>query len=586
LMKNHLYNIQGNFVPVGAKEQAMVGNAAITNDVVVQYVADPNVPVMQFSFPDMYNFISESGCLVGQHYDEPLNMVGSQRTTEPSLQACHDRCANFNGCTKFSFWGNGHCHLNDDTSKLVKTDPTWSRSVSGSVGTCGLVYSLNAGELDNLRPVGPQCPLLFYLDGELQDIRNVDNNAYLYGDESTAHSVKLVHNQEILIVNRSGSSVSEAKLRVSGSGPGKIWSCHWNFNVCLPETEQEQLEEYSVGLLGTPDGNTQNDWMDITGQTLPIQGGREGAFEYCRKNWCVSEEESIMTYYPSGATYDDFNKCDLEEPFVPFDPETNNCVLSAEKIKERCADLPPSLVEACQIDCCAGGCSSRPPNNGDDDDDDDIEGIETFEAPEFPPLDFEFVYDPPPETPDPPICTESYKELTGETVCPDDDFSGIVKVVRQSADIPDGEPVLYGIVLQPRTDEDTRRVVKFRVDNPFDNNADIYVQYMERVKAAEYLENQKCQNMLDTAGCDPDAPEIVVGCHEGGIDAPSFALVDIYFVSNEDRFILGHADPFTEVHKCCRPLDYNYISGYGVIHYTFEIQCSCPGDDDGSEIFY
>merc|ERR1712241_326564 len=132
---------------------------------------------MQFSFADIDAFVSVSGCFVGQHYYQPLNMIGSQRTTELSVQACHDRCANFNGCTKFSFWGNGSCHLNDDTSKLVQTDPTWSRSVSGPVSTCGLVYSLTADELDKPRPVGPQCPLLFYLDGELQDIRNLDNNA-------------------------------------------------------------------------------------------------------------------------------------------------------------------------------------------------------------------------------------------------------------------------------------------------------------------------------------------------------------------------------------------------------------------------
>jgi len=506
------------------------------------------------SNPTSYLAPDEEGCVAWQHY-EPMNMIGTARSVESSLKDCRDRCANVDGCTKFSYWGDGGCHMNDETASIVTTDPTWSRSVSGHIDTCGIKHSAAVLNelLDNSKLVGPSCPLLFFLDGELQDIQNVGSNGYLYGDDTSAHSAKLVNNYEIQIVHRTISgAISEAKLSVQGNGPGQLWSCHWNLDVCLPEKDQDQFESYSVGLLGTPDGNQNNDWMDITGQSLQVVWDAEKAFEYCRSNWCVKQEDSIMTYYPEGATYNDF-KC-KEEPFVPID--LTNCVLSEEKIIKYCADESLAMVDSCKLDCCFGGCGDpeKPP-----------------EEPEYPPFDDVPVDAAPP--PD-PICTETYKESTGETVCSWTKDSA-VKVVRQSAPIPDREPILYGIVIQPRLDEDLGQVVKFRVDNPFVNKADIYVRYDEKV--GEYMMNPVCATMLDTAGCDPKAPEIVVGCFENE-GADSFALVDIYFVSNEDPFIIDNAAPDIEVHECCRPLDVYKEPGYGTIMYTFEIQCNCQED--------
>ena len=144
---------------------------------------------------------------------------------------------------------------------------------------------------DNEDEEGPGCPILFYKDGELQDISDLEDDGYLYGGPGSDHSAKLDGYDRIKIVHKTESgSISEIMLEVDGSGPGELWSCHWNLWVCLPADEQEQFEESSVGLFGSPDGNTQNDWMDSTGQTLALPSvtnqlglGTRGqaAFDYC-----------------------------------------------------------------------------------------------------------------------------------------------------------------------------------------------------------------------------------------------------------------------------------------------------------------
>jgi hypothetical protein len=245
-MKNHLYNIQANFVEVGAKELQMVldwsyfPEASYTNDVMIDYAPDNDdndVPTMQFSFPDLSNhdgsFTSEEGCIANQYY-VPLNPLGP-RSVETSLNACRERCEKIDGCTKFSYWGDGGCHLNDDNSELVDTPPSWSRSVAGSPSECGMPIDQTAAdqpetteELDKARifgngrgdQLGPGCPILFYLDGEIQDISEVEDNAYLFGDANSDHSAQLVGYNQIRIVHKllESDAVSEVLLEIAGEG--------------------------------------------------------------------------------------------------------------------------------------------------------------------------------------------------------------------------------------------------------------------------------------------------------------------------------------------------------------------------------
>jgi len=173
----------------------------------------------------------------------------------------------------------------------------------------------------------------------------------------------------------------------------------------------------------------------------------------------------------------------------------------------------------------------------------------------------------------PPVCEETYKVLTSETACPAKP-EGIVKLIKSSGDYPEGEPILYDFILD-QPEDGSAHTVKFKVDNPFTNFTDIFIKHVKKV--GKYALDPVCDKMPFTAGCNFDAPVIEVGCHEyDGIDP--FALVNIYFASDTDEFVLDAGSDDVTIDKCCKP-PAEYQAGYGVIEYTFEIQCVCPPDE-------
>ena len=268
VMKNHMFNIQGNFVFIDTPW----GGASITADLAIDYVKDtPNgVPTMQFSFPNFEN-IDENN----QVYDERSRVIGP-------------------------------------------------------------------------------CPVMFYLDGKMIDISQVETGGYLYGGPDSDHSVKLFEWNQIDIKHKTGVDAngdnvySSSVIWIEGGGPFSEWSCVISYFICLPAEEQEQFKVSSVGLMGTPTGTTKDDWMGVDGQTLmiPETDRVEAAFNYCVDNWCVDQDSSILVY-EDGLSFDDY-KCDNQE-FFEFD--VNLCV-NADKIIEACKDV--AQIVACQMDKCAG----------------------------------------------------------------------------------------------------------------------------------------------------------------------------------------------------------------------------------------
>merc|ERR1712086_22820 len=146
----------------------------------------------------------------------------------------------------------------------------------------------------------------------------------------------------------------------------------------------------------------------------------------------------------------------------------------------------------------------------------------------------------------------------------------------------DQEDLIYGIVLEGVKDDNIGRSIKFKVDNIFANEADVFVRYEKKV--GQYANEPMCESMPNTkSGCDVNAKSIEVGCIEFGNGVEPFALVDLYFASKEpNSFIKQIAADDTTVHKCCKaPETYNE-EGYGVVKYTLKIQCACPdGGGDG-----
>eukprot|EP00980_Cylindrotheca_fusiformis_P027879 scaffold22562_cov153-Cylindrotheca_fusiformis.AAC.1 len=110
----------------------------------------------------------------------------------------------------------------------------------------------------------------------------------------------------------------------------KIWSqtCHFTVDYILADCREN---ERIVGVLGSPNGEWRDDWMNRDGikvdLPIPLNLGTffEPAFNYVRDNWCISQaSDSLFTYEP-GTDFATFDKCDH-----PFPIELTQAVEEAD----------------------------------------------------------------------------------------------------------------------------------------------------------------------------------------------------------------------------------------------------------------
>eukprot|EP00980_Cylindrotheca_fusiformis_P020404 scaffold7427_cov162-Cylindrotheca_fusiformis.AAC.3 len=95
----------------------------------------------------------------------------------------------------------------------------------------------------------------------------------------------------------------------------EIWmqTCHFSVDYILGDCRKD---ERIIGVLGTPNKNWRDDWMDRGGNKIdypvPMGSGThfEPAYNYVRDNWCIiKDSDSYFTYEP-GTDFDTFDKCD------------------------------------------------------------------------------------------------------------------------------------------------------------------------------------------------------------------------------------------------------------------------------------
>jgi len=66
---------------------------------------------------------SDSECYSSNSMYHPIDNVDQQvRTSELNATACQNRCSNVKGCSYFSFWANGGCHLSNSSSTKKTQD--------------------------------------------------------------------------------------------------------------------------------------------------------------------------------------------------------------------------------------------------------------------------------------------------------------------------------------------------------------------------------------------------------------------------------------------------------------------------------
>ena len=584
IMKNHMYNIQGHFTDMGVaarryfEAKGKKFKSTVTNDVMIDFLQSPDpenkAPVLQFSFGNITKYdgqiISEKGCKSDFHFDPLVMPSMTTKKVEKfgTVQGCRKHCEETEGCTQFSYWADTTCRLNDNNQTETANPGHWSRSVTGTLDSeCGTrkpLPQLLSDEEEAIRgQIGNRCPLLFLVDGEMVDLSeynpenpNVDSlkrTGYILGDENSDVSVFFINRKLIRIryILESGDT-AEVHLKAGGHGPGELFGCAFNTYVCLPESEEELFRAGGLGLLGTPNGDTSDDWMTPVGETLPINMKglrRQSALDYCVDNWCVSQVDSIMT--PTGGqTYEDV-KCEAEE-FIDFDIDDPGCVLSKDKIIERCENEPSLLKFACELDCCVGGCDEMEEVT------DEIVGMKTLSEDED-----DIQYDVPRHS----DCGDKGFVNTGETVCPRASGSA-VKLLHSAGEIelPKDAVVFYGIEMDVDPhDEMNGKAVRFKVNNFLNDRANIYVKH-EKSSFSRFLD-PVCTTMdAKVGGCDETPKIIEAGCYDYDGVTP-FVLVTVYVQS-------GEIDPSeVGVDQCC---DEKPLFGSGVAEFTFQIECECP----------
>ena len=111
-----------------------------------------------------------------------------------------------------------------------------------------------------------------------------------------------------------------------------------NIELCLPD---ELKKERIIGLFGSPDAISENDWMDVAAATLPITDTKwEEAFNYCKGNWCIEDENQNRFH----------NKftCDYE-----YDPTLENLIKNLDQTSPLYGICGSDLE--CIMDGLAGG---------------------------------------------------------------------------------------------------------------------------------------------------------------------------------------------------------------------------------------
>ena len=339
LMNNFMFKIQARFQHVGAREMAKVLGwnkfaATITTGIAIEIVegVDDNNPrkegrLFQFSFPEDTQYSedeapSEYGCLVDWIYTYDIKkdkfkakgeQLGGNRglvqNSIPDLVSCRKTCEEQNGCTQFYFSADENCHMFNEKAVLAHKPKAWSRTLAGDVNNCGHphLYESKSPDKDktiligngtginkkkNARKYDQQCPLLFYVDGVLQDLSKKQQNdedkpglgaGYIYGSEDTDVSIRKDDWNRIFLKYKTESgSIAEAYIETNGKGPGEQFGCQLNFFICLPKDKKEEFKD-SVGLYGSPDGDRSNDWKYPDGTIAePKNNQGRDAYEYCR----------------------------------------------------------------------------------------------------------------------------------------------------------------------------------------------------------------------------------------------------------------------------------------------------------------
>jgi len=116
--------------------------------------------------------------------------------------------------------------------------------------------------------------------------------------------------------------------------------------ICLPDDNPDIVDV--MGLLGTPNEDLSDDWMDVNGNT--INKGSTNAFDYCTNTWCIRDEAQSLFTYDEGYDFAHYERCDDGKNTRHLEEATPE---PSDKVKEICAAVDDN--EGCLLDGANGG---------------------------------------------------------------------------------------------------------------------------------------------------------------------------------------------------------------------------------------
>lgn len=143
-----------------------------------------------------------------------------------------------------------------------------------------------------------KCPVQLFVDGEALDITA--------GTGVSGIDLK-VKKSDILIEYKE----TKLKLRLKVKFYRRcLFSVDYILSDCRPD-------DTLVGILGSPDGNEDNEWMKRDGTPLKIPQIKRSryfkpSYDYAAKNWCLENDSESYFTYEDGTDFDYFDYCGNE----------------------------------------------------------------------------------------------------------------------------------------------------------------------------------------------------------------------------------------------------------------------------------
>lgn len=209
------------------------------------------------------------------------------------------------------------------------------------------------------------CPVELFVDGVKQE--------KIYHDSANEGGALVLFDEATKLISVEFPGVILLEIAIDRFG-----KCHFSTDVTLMNCET--AENSVTGLLGSPNGNAADDWMDPDGRIKPIPYDGKGvyfgpAFEHT-KEWIIDEDEKHLSLFDTYHPHDDEEYSEEYEEFVMNDdPEIDEvcgtdiaCRVdgksfgkdAAEEYKSNpAADRPPAVITPPVGETGSGNIESR-----------------------------------------------------------------------------------------------------------------------------------------------------------------------------------------------------------------------------------